>query len=79
MKIDAVRNMKIDELHSELERLRHHLFDLRAQAVTEKLEDPTQLLKTKRDIARILTVLNERGEKNVEQRQAHLSAQAARR
>ncbi len=79
MKIDAVRNMKIDELHSELERLRHHLFDLRAQAVTEKLEDPTQLLKAKRDIARILTVLNERGEKNVEQRQAHLSAQAARK
>ena len=79
MKIDAVRAMKIDEMHSELERLRHHLFDLRAQSVTEKLEDPTQLAKAKRDIARILTVLRERGEQNVEQRQAHLSAQAARR
>jgi large subunit ribosomal protein L29 len=79
MKIDAVRAMKIDEMHSELERLRRHLFDLRAQAVTEKLEDSTQLTKTKRDIARLLTVLHERGEQNVEQRQAHLSAQAARR
>ena len=79
MKIDAVRAMKIDEMHSELERLRRHLFDLRAQAVTEKLEDPTQLLKAKRDIARLLTVLHERGERNIEQRQAHLSAQAARR
>jgi large subunit ribosomal protein L29 len=79
MKIDVVRAMKIDEMHSELERLRRHLFDLRAQAVTEKLEDSTLLVKTKRDIARLLTVLGERGEQNVEQRQAHLSAQAARR
>lgn len=79
MKIEAVRAMKVDELHSELERLRRHLFDLRAQAVTEKLEDPTQLLKTRRDIARLLTVLHERGERNIEQRQAHLTTQAARR
>ncbi len=79
MKIDAIRAMKIDEIHGELERLRRHLFDLRAQSVTEKLEDPTQLLKTRRDIARLLTVLRERGERNVEQRQAQLTAQAARR
>ena len=71
--------MKIDELHHELERLRRHLFDLRSQAVTEKLEDPTQLGKAKRDIARILTVLNERNEANIEQRQAHMTAQAAKR
>ncbi|MEW6199652.1 MAG: 50S ribosomal protein L29 [Planctomycetota bacterium] len=79
MKIDAIRAMKTDEVHGELERLRRHLFDLRAQSVTEKLEDPTQLLKTRRDIARLLTVLRERGERNVEQRQAQLTAQAARR
>ncbi len=79
MKMDAIRAMKVDELHSELERLRRHLFDLRAQAVTEKLEDPTQLNKARRDIARLLTVLNERGERNVEQHQAHMTARAARR
>ncbi len=79
MKIEAIRAMKTDELHGELERLRRHLFDLRAQAVTEKLEDPTQLGKTRKDIARILTVLGERGETNVEQRQAHMTAQAAER
>jgi large subunit ribosomal protein L29 len=79
MKIEAIRAMKVDELHAELERLRRHLFDLRAQAVTEKLEDPTQLGKTRTDIARLLTVLRERGERNVEQRQAHMTAQAARR
>jgi len=60
MKIGGVRQLKNDELHAELDRLRRHLFDLRSQAVTEKLEDPAQLTKTKRDIARIFTVLQER-------------------
>ncbi|TWT42242.1 50S ribosomal protein L29 [Phycisphaerae bacterium RAS1] len=79
MKMDVVRSMRVDELHGELERLRRHLFDLRAQAVTEKLEDPTQLGKTKKDIARIMTALRERNEKNIEQRQAHMTAVAAKR
>ena len=78
-KIDALRAMKIDELHAELERLRRHLFDLRAQGVTEKLEDPTQLGKARRGIARVLTVLQERGETNIEQHQTHMTARAARR
>lgn len=78
MKFEAIMAMKTDELHHELERLRRHLFDLRAQSVTEKLEDPTQLGKTKKDVARVLTALRQRGDKNVEQRQAQLSAQAAK-
>ena len=79
MKIEEIRAMKTDELHGELERLRRHLFDLRAQAVTEKLEDPSQLGKARKNIARILTTLNERGEEHVEQHQAHLTARAAKR
>jgi len=79
MNIEQARTMKVDELHNELERLRRHLFDLRAQAVTEKLADPTQMGKTRKDIARVMTALSERKEKNIEQRQAHLSAQAARK
>jgi large subunit ribosomal protein L29 len=79
MKIEVVQRMKTDELHNELAHLRRHLFDLRAQAVTEKLEDPTQLLKTRRDIARLLTILHEHHEQNIEQRQRHMTTQAARR
>jgi len=60
MKIKELRQWKDEELRTELDRLRRHLFDLRAQAVTEKLEDPSQLTKVKRDIALILTVQNER-------------------
>jgi len=79
LKLEAIRTMKPDELHAELERLRRHLFDLRAQSVTEKLEDPTQLGKAKRSIARLLTELRARGEKNIEQHQAHMTARAARK
>jgi len=60
MKIKDVRALSDEELQSELERLRRHLFDLRSQSVTEKLEDPTMITKAKRDIARILTVMGER-------------------
>ena len=37
-----------------------HLFDLRSQAVTEKLEDPTQIGKTRKQIARLNTILREK-------------------
>jgi len=60
MKIKEIRELSDEELQTELDRLRRHLFDVRAQAVTEKLADPSMLAKTKRDIARILTVEKQR-------------------
>jgi large subunit ribosomal protein L29 len=60
MKIGEIRNLSDEELRTELDRVRRHLFDVRSQAVTEKLEDPSMLTKAKRDIARILTVMRER-------------------
>ena len=79
MKISEAREMKTVELHAELDTIRRHLFDLRAQAVTEKLENPYQLTVARRTIARILTVLRERGETGIEQKQQHLEATARRR
>ena len=60
MKIKEIKQLSDAELASELERLRRHLFDLRAQAVTEKLEDTTMVCKARRDIARILTITTQR-------------------
>jgi large subunit ribosomal protein L29 len=60
MKVKDLRQLSDEELGLELERLRRHLFDVRSQAVTEKLEDPTLVTKAKRDTARILTVQQER-------------------
>lgn len=77
MKTSETRELKIEELHAELDRIRRHLFDLRSQAVTEKLENPHQLQAVRRDIARILTVLRERGETGIEEKQYHLEAVAS--
>lgn len=79
MKASEIREMKTAELHAELDRLRRHLFDLRSQAVTEKLENPHQLKRARRDIAQVLTVLRERGERGIEEKQLHLEAVASQR
>jgi len=60
MKINEIRQLSDEELLSELERVRRHMFDVHSQAVTEKLEDPTLITKAKRDIARLLTVARQR-------------------
>lgn len=60
MKVKEIRQFSDEELGTELTRVRRHLFDVRTQAVTEKLEDPTMLTKAKKDIATILTVMRER-------------------
>lgn len=79
MKASEIREMKTEELHAELDRVRRHLFDLRAQAVTEKLENPYQLTQARKDIARILTILKERGETGIEEKQYHLESVASHR
>lgn len=55
-----IRDKETTHLQHELAEARRRLFDLRTQAVTEKLEDPSQLHKTRKDIARMMTVLRER-------------------
>ena len=55
MKAQEVHGMGNDEITVELDRLRRRLFDLRVQTVTEKIEDPSQFKKVRRDIARLLT------------------------
>jgi large subunit ribosomal protein L29 len=60
MKIGEIRKLTNEELTTELERLHRRIFDLHAQAVTQKLEDPSMITKAKRDIARALTVIRER-------------------
>jgi len=47
-------------LKEELNNIRKKLFELRTQAVTEKVEDTSQFRKSKKDLARIMTVLKQR-------------------
>jgi large subunit ribosomal protein L29 len=60
MTIKEIREKETSHLNHELAETQKHLFELRGQAVTEKLEDPSQLRKTKKDIARIKTVIRQR-------------------
>lgn len=50
-----VRALSDEEIKSELARLRDKLFGMRTQGVTEKVEDNSSFLKSRRDIARLLT------------------------
>ena len=59
-KLKELRDKSVDDLQREVIEKQKHLFDLRSQAVTEKLEDPTQLTKTRKEIARIKTLVRER-------------------
>jgi large subunit ribosomal protein L29 len=60
VKVQQYREMGRDELESTLQEIQRQLFDLRSQAVTEKLENSKAIKNVRRDIARIKTVLRER-------------------
>ncbi|MHC4103874.1 MAG: 50S ribosomal protein L29 [Planctomycetota bacterium] len=59
MKAQHYREMSHDEVKSKLEELQKHLFDLRSQAVTEKLENSKAVANVRRDIARIKTIMHQ--------------------
>jgi large subunit ribosomal protein L29 len=60
MKAVEVHKLNNDEIKVEVARLRRRLFDLRAQTVTEKIEDTSQFKKTRKDLARVLTEMTAR-------------------
>jgi large subunit ribosomal protein L29 len=64
VKAQHYREMSPDELESKLEELQRHLFDLRSQAVTEKLENSKSVINVRRDIARLKTIMRESEFKN---------------
>ena len=63
MKAKEIHGMNDEELVLEQDRLRRRLYDLKAQSVTEKLENPRELGNIRRDIARMLTVQLQRKNK----------------
>ena len=58
--LKTARDQDTPTLQTQLKDLQRHLFDLRTQGVTEKLEDASQLKKARRDIARVKTLLRQR-------------------
>ena len=60
MRPRELRDLSDDELEEKLHERRQELFNLRFQSATGALENPARLKLAKREIARILTVRNER-------------------
>ena len=60
MKAKDYHEMSTDELSDRLGDLERNLFDLRTQAVTEKLENSKAIRNIRRDIARLKTIIYER-------------------
>jgi large subunit ribosomal protein L29 len=55
-----LREQSDDQLELTLKEVQQNLFRLRLQSETERLEAPSEILKAKREIARIKTILRER-------------------
>jgi large subunit ribosomal protein L29 len=53
-----LRGMTVDELRQEEANNRKELFNLNFQKVTGELENPMRIRQVRKDIARILTVIN---------------------
>jgi large subunit ribosomal protein L29 len=60
LKARQLRDLSNDELERKLHETRQELFNLRFQAATGSLENTARLRLAKREIARILTIRQER-------------------
>ena len=63
MKANELRVKDGAELQKELEGLLRAQFGLRMQLATQQLNNTSQLKKVKRDIARVRTIIREKGAK----------------
>lgn len=59
-KISDIRELSLDELKRKLNELRHESLNLRLQKSTGQLENTGRMKMVRREIARVLTVINER-------------------
>jgi large subunit ribosomal protein L29 len=60
MKTSEYREMSDEQLDLTLKDTIKHLFHLRFQSATERLETPSEISKAKREVARIKTIKRER-------------------
>lgn len=59
MKASEIREMSLDEMQRKAADLQEELFNLRFQHEIGQLENPMKMKQTKRDIARIKTIIKE--------------------
>ncbi len=62
MKANDFRELSLDELKAREKDLREEIFNLRFRLATGQLENTAKVSLAKRDLARLLSVLNEKQE-----------------
>ena len=60
MKAAELKNMSAEELNAKLKELKGELFNLRFQHAINQLDNPHKIVEVKKDIARVMTVLNQK-------------------
>lgn len=60
MKAKEIRGKDDAEISFDIEVMEKELFDLRFRSLTEGIQDPAKIRRTRRDIARMQTILQER-------------------
>lgn len=60
MKASKYFEMTNDELNTQLKELKTELFNLRFQMATGALQNPISIRETRRNIARVMTLLRQR-------------------
>ena len=61
--IKEARSLSVEKLEQKLQDLKKDLFMLRMQHATNQLDNPLKIAETKRDIARVKTIIREKEEK----------------
>ena len=59
MKASEMRDLNLDEMHRKISDLKEELFNLRFQHEIGQLENPQRMKLTKREIARLKTIIGE--------------------
>lgn len=60
MKAAEIKDLEVEELERRVAETRRELFNLRFQHATGQLENTGQLKEVRKNIARLLTVLNQK-------------------
>ena len=60
VKATAMREMTVDEIRERITELRAELFNLRFRNSMKQLDNPLKIRESRREMARLLTVLNEK-------------------
>jgi large subunit ribosomal protein L29 len=60
MKADGFRDMTLDQLDDQLQKLKKEQFNLRFQRASGQLENTSRVRAVRRDIARLMTVARQK-------------------